>query len=208
MHARATVPKYYDDIIINTPNMALHDMQYLSKYTWIDVGMRTITSEQLDSGFLVSKALVIIGPLIRDANGRLNSGNCVTPWTPSEESKEFFPDWDNVPGLILTALPLRHFHPESKDSNDRIFINVIVAVHGFLGTLTWLDFNLLVPGKGQHPNCVPCEQLHGQSKGSGNIRRGRKAVTPKVNLSLGRVRHKVASSLRLAFTSFRQLVTE
>lgn len=35
MYAPATVPKNYDDLIINASKMALHDMQYLRNYTWI-----------------------------------------------------------------------------------------------------------------------------------------------------------------------------
>ncbi|KAF7931403.1 hypothetical protein EAE99_003874 [Botrytis elliptica] len=149
--------------------MALHDMQYLRNYTWIvrcttaqqylsrmliaryqDVGMRTITSEQLNSGALASKPLVVIGPLIRGANRKLNSGILtraldvgVTSQEPSEESKESFPDWNNVPGLFLTALPLRHFYCKSKDSNDRILTTAVVTLDGFTGRLTWLDFNVM-----------------------------------------------------------------
>ncbi|KAF7884738.1 uncharacterized protein EAF02_005074 [Botrytis sinoallii] len=112
--------------------------------------MRTITSEQLDSGVLASKPLVVIGPLTRGANRKLNSGILtraldvgVTSQKPSEESKESFPDWDNVPGLFLTALPLRHFYCQSKDSNDRILTTAIVTLDGYTGRLTWLDFNVM-----------------------------------------------------------------
>ncbi|CCD47608.1 hypothetical protein BofuT4_P035880.1 [Botrytis cinerea T4] len=96
LHARATVPN--DGFLTNVLNMALH-------------------------AFLAFKFLADVGPLIRDPDWKLKSGDLTHPFS--------------------VALPLRHFHHTSKDSNGRTFTTVIVTLDGFTGRLSWLDFNVM-----------------------------------------------------------------